>query len=109
MDFRDGKQMHHIHYKGWKDKWNEWVGLDYPNEIITAVGGVYITYTTFRDLVPLLLLSSTFTLCRMLRRGLINAHKAVNLLKHLRSQDCHRHKPPGFAPPVIPGTGGGTE
>lgn len=25
MDFRDGKQMHHIHYKGWKDKWNEWV------------------------------------------------------------------------------------
>ncbi len=42
----------------------------------------------------------------MLRRGLINAHKAVNLLQYPGSQDRHRHPLPGFGPPVIPGTAG---
>eukprot|EP01096_Ripella_sp_DP13-Kostka_P016674 TRINITY_DN8209_c0_g1_i1.p1 TRINITY_DN8209_c0_g1~~TRINITY_DN8209_c0_g1_i1.p1 ORF type:complete len:314 (-),score=141.56 TRINITY_DN8209_c0_g1_i1:14-826(-) len=25
MDVKGGRQMYYIHYKGWKDKWNEWV------------------------------------------------------------------------------------
>ena len=81
-------------------------GLDYPIENKTAGGGVYIIVTGLCALMPLLLLLLTFALCHVVWRGLIDEHKAVNLLKYPRSQDRHRHPFPGFGPPVIPGTAG---
>ena len=61
--------------------------------------------------MPLLLFFVTFARCHVVWRGLIDVHKAVNLLKYPRSQDRQAALRPRFlwgVAPKAPDCGSGT-